>query len=802
MTDAPHTEQSLAPQGDPTIVLAIVRTPVEEQLVRDWVAASGDPVLLAAEVVMLPRTVATAEHYATLAARLGRPGEVRLIPVGVTWMPGERDDGVRQARASDVLRGGNPYRPGARRQGRIARRDPSRGQVLAGDSATSSELRAAYAESAAPEDALAFARFVGRRGRLALERADSRLLGPQFKSARLVKEELLAHKHFRARLQEFAAQAGPGVVTTDKVETILDELTTGWSRLFIDVFPRVGRAVFQRGFDPQIDTVATEVERLRRTLASRPAVFLWSHRSNLDQPVFTASLHENGLPLPHLFAGINMSFGPMGAIMRRAGVIFIRRKVGSDPLYKLILKEYVGYLAEKRFNLSWSIEGTRSRTGKMLPPKLGLLSYVSEAYLDGRSDDIALQPVSITFDQLHEVGEYAAYARGGTKAPEGFTWLYNFIKAQGQAHYGKIYVRYPEPVSMRAFLGPIDGEIAADPERIQLALNKMAFEVAWRINQAMPVTTTAVLATLLLGTHGMALTTPQVRTALATALDYLKASGAPLAESVANLHTDAGVENALGALAASGLVTRVDGARDRVWSIEPKRQLEASFYRNSIVHHFLTGAICEIAMVEAVRLALTGPERVATFWVVVDQVRDLLKFEFYFRGRADFHEDVAAEMTRMAPDWEAQLRDPSAGAAALLEQRAVLTAPFTVRPFVEAYGLVADVLSHWQGEGQIEADRVQKEALALGEQYLAQQRINSSEPVSALLFATAVQLADNRGVLAEGADRPTRAAQFAAELEATLAAIDTIAMVANTRFAAARRAEHLTERPGGPDGHS
>ena len=72
-------------------------------------------------------------------------------------------------------------------------------------------------------------------------------------------------------------------------------------------------------------------------------------------------------------------------------------------------------MLEKRFNLSWSIEGTRSRTGKMLPPRLGLLSYAADAYRQGRVDDIALLPVSITFDQLHEIAEYAEYARGASK---------------------------------------------------------------------------------------------------------------------------------------------------------------------------------------------------------------------------------------------------------------------------------------------------------------------------------------------------------------------------------------------------
>ena len=230
-------------------------------------------------------------------------------------------------------------------------------------------------------------------------------------------------------------------------------------------------------------------------------MLLFSHRSYLDGVIVPVAMQENRLPPVHTFAGINLSFGFMGPLMRHSGVIFIRRKL-DDPLYKYVLRQFVGYIVEKRFNLSWSIEGTRSRTGKMLPPKLGLLAYVADAYLDGRSDDILLQPVSISFDQLHETAEYAAYARGGEKTPEGLSWLYNFIKAQGERNYGKIYVRFPEAVSMREYLGEPHGPMATDDAAKRLALQKMAFEVAWRILRVTPVNATALVSALLLTTRG------------------------------------------------------------------------------------------------------------------------------------------------------------------------------------------------------------------------------------------------------------------------------------------------------------
>ena len=200
-----------------------------------------------------------------------------------------------------------------------------------------------------------------------------------------------------------------------------------------------------------------------------------------------------------------------------------------------MLKEFVGYIVEKRFNLNWSIEGTRSRTGKMLPPKLGLLAYVADAYLEGRSDDILMQPVSISFDQLHETAEYAAYARGGEKTPESLSWLYNFIKAQGERNYGKIYVRFPEAVSMREYLGEPHGEMPRTKPPNGLRMQKMAFEVAWRILRATPINATALVSALLLTTNGVALTLDQLHHTLQDSMDYLERKQTPMTNSALRL---------------------------------------------------------------------------------------------------------------------------------------------------------------------------------------------------------------------------------------------------------------------------
>ena len=180
-----------------------------------------------------------------------------------------------------------------------------------------------------------------------------------------------------------------------------------------------------------------------------------------------------------------------------------------------------------------------------------------------------------------------------------------------------------------------------------------------------------------------------------------------------------------------------------------------------------------------------GDARVTAFWTWAERLRDLLKFEFYFKDRADFRAAMALEVARGGADWEAQLRAADASVSSLLSPRIPLTASFMIRPFIEAYLIVADVLSHTSLP--IDKASVVQESLALGEQYLAQRRIESAEPVSALLFETGLRLADNQKLLDPTPDHDERVAAFVDELEQVQAAIVQIERLTFDIFQVIRR---------------
>ena len=144
----------------------------------------------------------------------------------------------------------------------------------------------------------------------------------------------------------------------------------------------------------------------------------------------------------------------------------------------------------KRFNLEWYIEGGRTRTGKLRPPRYGILNYLVEAFRESGVDDVFLVPVSIVYDQLHEVGAMAAEEHGATKKAEGLGWIVNYAKAQGRT-FGAAHVRFGEPLSL-----------AEATERGRRPCPRSRSRSCTGSTPSRPITPSAIVALALLGRRG------------------------------------------------------------------------------------------------------------------------------------------------------------------------------------------------------------------------------------------------------------------------------------------------------------
>jgi len=783
--DAPRAGEPGFPDapGRRVVFLLDAASRLEERLLRGWIARQARPGA-AVESLRIPssrRRGRTARVDPRLESALASGDDPLLAPLRVVWLA-RVHQGRREVRLSDLAKLGDPRDPNALRQHLVLRRAPERVRIVAGEPATASALRERWQRKATGDAGatIGLAEFVGRQAALALERAERNLRGARYKVPRFVAEDILSRPAFRGELRRLAAGLDrPTAYVLREAAADLREIAATHSPFVIDLIVQFWQRVVRRGYGEVLRYDPAQLDRVRALSQHHPVVFLPTHKSNLDHGVLQMLLHENGLPPNHTAGGINMNFFPMGPLVRRAGVFFIRRSFKDDEVYKLVLRHYIDYLIEKRFPLEWYIEGGRSRSGKLLPPRFGLLAYVVDAYRRGKSDDVSLVPVSICYDQISDVSDYAAEQLGAAKERESFFWFVRFLRRLGR-RYGRIVVRFGEPLSLREALGAPDPSAPPDPDERSLALQKLGFELCVRINRATPITPISLVCLALLGRGDRALSVDEMLGALANLVAYVRRRALPTSEEI-TLDTAAGVRRTLDLLVDNGLLTRFEEGPDTVWGIAEGQHLSAAYYRNTVIHYFVNGAIAELALLRAAEDDVH--HRYREFEEEALRLRDLLKFEFFFTEKDMFREELAAEVGLHDPRWEKAFEAGPVELAELVARFRPLSAHRILRPFVEAYRVVGDALARRDPALPVEEEAFLRECLALGRQYVLQRRMRQ-ESISKTVFASALRLARNRGLGGPGgAELGARRGAFARELREVMRRIEGVEALVRARHA-------------------
>jgi glycerol-3-phosphate O-acyltransferase len=760
--------------GRRIVFLLDASSPLERRVLESWIERHRPANGAGYEAVTIPpsrrRRTGIDRRLESCVASEGDP---LLAPLRVAWER-EKVDGVRENPLRELLTVGDPRDPGRLRQSVILRRHPERCMIVAGEPAPLSALRERWRSAGGhdPGHTTGLAEFVWRQAALALERAERRLRGARYKVPKLVHEDILARPAFRAGLARLARETGQSEdAVAEAARRYLREIAAAHSPHVIDLTAHLIHMLYTQAYGEALHYDRQRLRELYGLTQRYPVVFLPSHKSNLDHLVLQYALHENGHPPNHTAGGINMNFFPVGPLVRRSGVFFIRRSFKDNPVYKFVLRQYIDYLIEKRFSLEWYVEGGRSRSGKLLPPRLGLLAYVVDAYRRGKAEDVFLVPVSIAYDQIQDVGDYVAEQRGAAKQKESFGWFIKILRSL-RRRFGDIHINFGDPLSVRSALGPADPGAEPNPDEQSLGLQKLAFEVAVRINRVTPITPTSLVTLALLGVGDRALTLAEVCDVLGELLGYVRKRRLPMTDEHA-LDGPDDVRRALGALVESGVVACFDEGPETVYVIGPDQHLTAAYYRNTVIHFFVTAAIAELSLVRAAEPGVEDP--LAEFHEEALRLRDLLKFEFFFAEKDVFRTELAAELALHDPDWEQELTLGGAEAGALLRRMQPFVAHRVLRPFLEAYQVVGDALTRLAPGAALVEEEFLKGCLALGKQYQLQRRIRSAESVSRVLFQTALSLARNRGLVdPEGKDLAGRRAVFAEEIRAAIRRIDAI----------------------------
>ncbi|MGH3970274.1 MAG: 1-acyl-sn-glycerol-3-phosphate acyltransferase, partial [Mycobacterium sp.] len=258
--------------------------------------------------------------------------------------------------------------------------------------------------------------------------------------------QLLSAKWFESELAQLSDDVGRSFPDVQaEAAGYLRELASSNGTSVAQAWNRLGRwllRAYQLALDEQQLTQLRELDR------EHSLIFLPSHRSYLDAWIPSLALTSRGVSPTFSFIGANLDFFPFGPLARRAGNIFVRRSTKDLPIYRFTLRAFIGQLVHNRANLGWSIEGGRTRTGKLRPPKYGILRYVIDAVEAVPGPEVLVIPVSIVYDQLHEVPMMASELRGAAKRGEDLRWLINFARQQSKP-LGHVHFDLGEPLPLR-----------------------------------------------------------------------------------------------------------------------------------------------------------------------------------------------------------------------------------------------------------------------------------------------------------------------------------------------------------------
>ncbi|MFO7298756.1 MAG: 1-acyl-sn-glycerol-3-phosphate acyltransferase [Actinomycetes bacterium] len=724
------------PDGKQAVYLIDASSALEERILRSWLARE-----VGASARSIRITPSRRHHNAAstdyLTRILADDSDPYLIPLRVVWMAPERN-GSRSVDWTDIFKPGDPRDPRWLRAWWTLIFKPSRVVRVSGAGASVSELRRAYEES---EDIDGLVPFVTRRAWRALDVEERGVLGNRYKVPRFVPEAILSRRSFRESITEAARAQGLDPESAMRLaERNLDEIAATHSPYAIDIIANLIHALYRQGYG-RIRYHADEVRRISDLNREHPVVFLPSHRSNLDRLTLQYLLWENDLPANHTAGGNNLDFFPVGPLMRRTGVFFIRRSFKDDEIYKRVLRAYIDFLIEKRFNLEWYMEGGRSRSGRLAPPRFGLLSYVNDALRRGKADDVILVPVSITYDQIQDVPDYTREAQGRAKEKESVRWLVKAVRSL-RKRYGDIHVRFGEHISLRSMTA------AAEAEEDSIVLQKVAFEAMRRVGLATPITPLAVVSIALLAERGTARDAGHLAGSCSRLLRFIHDRKLEMTDDL-NLADPAVVTGLLEWLVETGNASAHEAGGRRVYWLDDTQMIQVSYYRNVVLHFFVPRAMAEIALASGA----SDPDDLIERML---ELRDLLKFEFYFAERDQFASEVDVDLAIDCPDWKRVLTEQ--GPQAVLDSLGMRLSPWALLPILDAYQVVGDELETWKKA--FDEKKFLSACLARARMYRLEGRVIHGESVSQVAFRTALQLARNRGLL----DDPSGRAAFAAEM--------------------------------------
>lgn len=577
------------------------------------------------------------------------------------------------------------------------------------------------------------------------------IIGPTLKSKLELKEIILNNPRLESFMARRAKSSKKQVWQVRKeADGYLDEIAASYNYTLIEMAEQVLTWIWGTLFDG-IEVDDESLQKVKKAARQNTLVYIPCHKSHTDYLLLSYILFKNNLYTPFIAAGKNLAFWPLGALFRGCGAFFIRRSFKGMKFYAEVFSLYVKTMVQLGYNIEFFIEGGRSRTGKMVLPKLGLLALLIQAVEEGYRDDLVFVPTSICYDRIPEEESYIKEVTGGSKVDENIGQLVQARRIL-KKRYGRVYVQFGEPLSLREYLERHHGGLAKLTSKQRHAMYRdFGYRVINSINESSLVSPHALVASALLATSRHGISLAEFHNVCRIFHDFLVARDIRLSKTLRNYDTT--IEETLRDLERSKLIAKLkdedDDLEEEVFTIEDNKRLALEYYKNNLIHFLLPAAFVSTSILAQ-----------QTFRFSMEQVledvaflKDFFKFEFVYDNELGNDRlvrevlDAFVELEWLHPMGEGD--QPYILAHKGL--RAAHTFHSLLRNYLEGYWLVLRAFRYLQKRPYTEKDFTKK-ILTMGQKALKTDLIERSESISKIMFGNALKYYVEKGLIEKKAD--------------------------------------------------
>ncbi|MEO5830859.1 MAG: glycerol-3-phosphate 1-O-acyltransferase PlsB [Rhodanobacter sp.] len=435
-----------------------------------------------------------------------------------------------------------------------------------------------------------FARKVARVLRTHFHRIRAAVIGPDLSHKRTVVDAVLNAEPVRAAIAATASKEKISHAKAwRKANKLLLEIAADYSHPVV----RSASFLLSNFWNKLYDGIAMHhFDKARAAAPGHEVIYVPCHRSHTDYLLMSYQLHVSGVVVPHIAAGVNLNLPVIGSILRRGGAFFLRRSFRGNALYSVVFNEYVAQLIDRGVPMEYFIEGGRSRTGRLLAPRAGMLVMTVRAFLRAPRRPVLFQPVYIGYEKLMEGASYAGELSGKTKEKESLIGLLRGLKVLRQ-RYGHVSLNFGEPIKLTPLLDAASSDWRtagadsdAKPEWLNSVTDHLAEQIQININRAADVNPINLLALALLATPKHAMAESDLLTQLELSKSMLEEL--PYSDRVTLTPMNPAAIIAYGE--QMGWIQRVQHPLGDVLTVSAEQAVLLSYFRNNVLHLNATAA--------------------------------------------------------------------------------------------------------------------------------------------------------------------------------------------------------------------